>query len=97
MDTSTYKPDADKQLDPGIRKAVLILRRGGIETFESCEGGEGHAYNEPTIRFHGDINEGYKAVSIAMENGLPVAEVRRTWPLIDGELTGPYWEMTLRH
>lgn len=29
-----------------------------------------------------------------MDNGLKVKELRRVWPLLDGELTGPYWEMT---
>jgi hypothetical protein len=37
-------------LDPGIRQAVRILREAGVETFESCEGGERHAYPEPTVR-----------------------------------------------
>jgi len=31
------------KLDTGIRKAVEILRKHGIETFESCEGGLGHS------------------------------------------------------
>ena len=31
-------------LDPGIAGAVAVLREAGVETFESCEGGHGHAY-----------------------------------------------------
>jgi len=91
-----YIATEDTGLDPGIRKAVLLLRQGGIETFESCQGGPGHAFHEPTVRFFGDKNEGYKALAVATQNALPVAEIRRTWPVIDGEITGPYWEMTLR-
>lgn len=53
-------------LDPGIRDAVRILRRGGVETFESCQGGYGHpenpggkhAYAEPTVRWHGTSADG---------------------------------------
>jgi hypothetical protein len=30
-------------LDPGIVRAVRVLVEAGIETFESCEGGPGHA------------------------------------------------------
>lgn len=90
-----YRPDADSGLDPGIREAVEALRRNGVETFESCQGGEGHAYPEPTIRFFGDQSDGYRALAVAMKAGLPVAELRRVWPIIDGEPTGPWWELTL--
>ena len=38
-------------LDPGIERAVNLLREARVETFESCEGGAGHAFPEPTIRF----------------------------------------------
>ncbi len=81
-------------LDEGIREIVLALRRAGVETFESCQGGTGHAYPEPTVRFHGERAEGSRALSIAMAHGLPVAELRRTWPINDGEPTGPHWELT---
>lgn len=84
----------DPPLDPGIEDAVIVLRNGGIETFESCQGGPGHAYPEPTVRFHGDYAEGFKAITIAMQNGLKPAALRRTWPILDNEPTGPHWEMT---
>lgn len=32
-----------ESLDDGIREYVRILVTSGVETFESCEGGEGHA------------------------------------------------------
>lgn len=92
-------PDFDRDypdLDPGIREAVRILRAAGVETFESCEGGEGHAYAEPTIRFHGYRQALWRALSAAQDHGLPVGEVRRTWPVIDGEPVGPYGELVLR-
>jgi hypothetical protein len=94
MSNNAYSPDDDSQLDAGIRRAVVVLRQGGVETFESCEGGKGHAYREPTIRFRGDRSEGYKALAAAMQAGLPVAELRRVWPILDGEATGPWWELT---
>jgi len=89
-----YEPDGDAQLDAGIRQAVLALRRHGIATFESCQGGAGHAYPEPTVRFSGTVSEGYRALAAAMDEGLPVAELRRVWPVLDGEPTGPWWELT---
>jgi hypothetical protein len=81
-------------LDPGIEQAVRILRAAGVETFESCEGGAGHAYPVPTVRFHGDRSEGFRALAAAMQSGFQVAELRRIWPVIDGEPTGPWWELT---
>lgn len=86
----------DPALDPGIMDAVEVLRNAGIETFESCEGGNGHAYPEPTIRFHGHPSEGFRACAVALEAGLDVLALRRVWDILDQELTGPWWEMTLR-
>ncbi len=89
MDDINYDPP----LDPGIEKAVRILNNANIETYESCEGGNGHAYPEPTIAFHGERGEGFRAFSIATENALPVVAIRRVWQIIDGEPTGPSWEI----
>ena len=80
-------------LDPGIREAVRLLMSAGVETFESCEGGEGHAYPRPTVRFHGHRDEGFRALALALANGLRVVGLRRVWDIIEGEPTGPHWEM----
>jgi hypothetical protein len=95
-DLDGFAPSTDMNLDAGIRHAVLVLRRGGVETFESCEGGVGHALPEPTIRFHGNAWAGHKAFAVAMEEGLAVLAVRRSYSVIDGNLEGPWWEMTFR-
>ncbi len=81
-------------LDKGIERFVLILRENGIETYESCEGGKGHAYLEPSIRFEGDRSEGFKALAIAMQHAFPVNCLRRLWYMQDEEPVGPVWEMT---
>jgi hypothetical protein len=83
----------EPSLDAGIQRAVEVLSKAGVETFESCEGGPGHAYPEPTIRFHGDRSEGFRALAVALQNGLPVSSLRRAWNINDGEPTGPIWEM----
>jgi hypothetical protein len=83
-------------LDPGIARYVETLRQAGIETFESCQGGPGHAYPEPTIRFHGPRDEGFRALAVSHQQGLPLSELRRTWPILDGEPTGPHWEIVFR-
>lgn len=81
-------------LDKKIKPIVLVLREHGIETIESCQGGNGHAFPEPTVRFRGGKGEGYRALSVALQCGLKVAELRRVWPILDMEPTGPWWEMT---
>ena len=81
-------------LDAGIRQYVETLSDAGIETYESCEGGEGHSYAEPSVRFHGGHSEGFRALAVALQHGFPVSSLRRLWALIDGEPTGPTWELT---
>jgi len=86
--------DEIEGIDAGIRTIVDLLRLNGVETFESCEGGPGHCFHEPTVRFFGGRAEGFRAVSLALQNGLQVSALRRYWQIDDGELTGPHWEMT---
>lgn len=50
--------------------SVLVLREDGVETFESCQGGPGRSFLEPTIRFQGGQAEGFKALS-DRSGGLP--------------------------
>jgi hypothetical protein len=92
---SSEEPDLSG-LDEGIVAAVRVLVAGGIETFESCQGGNGHAFPEPTVRFHGDSSQGYRALAVALQGGLSVLELRRVWPVIDFAPTGPWWELTFR-
>lgn len=86
--------DRDCPLDRWISYAVKVLRDGGIETYESCEGGKGHSYPEPAVRFFGTKADGFRALAIAQTFGLPVRALRRFWSVDDGEPTGPYWELT---
>jgi hypothetical protein len=81
------------RIDPGIRKTVKILFENGVETIESCEGGAGHPFNEATVRFCGGTGAGFHALSVALENGLRVSELRRCYVIQDGVPVGPHWEM----
>lgn len=81
-------------LDDGIRAYVEVLSANGVETFESCQGGAGHAAPEPMVRFHGQRGAGWQALQVALDHALPVSELRRYWYMQDGEPCGPYWEMT---
>lgn len=88
-------PDWLAALDPGIAEYVGVLNEAGIETFESCEGGAGHAFSEPTVRFYGERSEGFRALAIAVQYELPVRELRRYWQINRaGEPEGPHWELT---
>ena len=91
------KKEFSPPLDRGIEREVEILVEGGIETYESCEGGTGHNYPEPTVRFHGERSEGFKALAIALQNDLKPSSLRRIWEIVDGEPAGPEWEMTFTH
>ncbi len=46
-------------LDLGIAWAVKVLPDGAVETYESCEGGEGHAHPYPCVRFDGTDAAGW--------------------------------------
>lgn len=68
-----------------------------METTESCAGGQGHPFPEPTVRFCGGQAQGLRALAVAMQGGLMVSELRRVWSVQDGEPVGPHWEMTFSH
>src|SRR5437764_719849 len=81
------------RVDPGIAPAVEALLGAGVETYESCQGGEGHCFPDPTVRFYGGRSEGFRALAIVQELGFKVLALRRCWAIIDGEPTGPNWEL----
>jgi hypothetical protein len=88
-------PAIPGQIDPGVRQAVKRLREHGIETVESCEGGPGHAYPEPTVAFYGTSEAGWRAVSVCIAFGFPILSLRRVWDFIEPDQpTGPHWEIT---
>lgn len=83
----------EDKLDEGIKPIVLFLRSKGVETFESCDGTEGHCLNQPTIRFWGDKNEGLRVTYLCLEKAIPLLEVRRVFIIEDQEIQSPFWEI----
>jgi hypothetical protein len=69
------------------------LHANGVFTIESCQGGDGHAYAEPTIKFSGGRHEGFRALALALERRWPVQRIDRSWTISDGEPEGPRWLM----
>lgn len=86
----------ESPIDLGIVRALAILINAGVETYESCQGGEGHAYLEPAIRFHGGHDAGWHALAAAQTYRLPVWRLRRFWSIEQHEPVGPYWEIVFR-
>lgn len=89
------------QIDPKILPAVEVLNNHGFKTFESCEGGKGHCYPEPTIRFEGNEYDAMRAYEICQLYCFPVHEVKRVFrktPLYNNDntpdvhLMGEVWE-----
>lgn len=90
---SASEPPWD-EIDPGILPIVKIFYEEGVETYESCQGGRGHAYPYATVRFHGGISEGFRVLSVALTYGLNVRSLSRVYDILDKECVGPHWEMT---
>ena len=81
-------------LDRWVRFAVLMLRQAGIQTYESCQGGAGHAFPEPTVRFEGTKSDAFRAVAAVRAHGLPAHHLRQFWRLNEHGAERPAWEMT---
>jgi len=85
---TTYDPP----LEPGIAAAVIALNDIGVTTFTSCEGGPGHPFPEPTVRFYGDPVTAELAAATVILAGLPAHELRRVWALAESP-PHPFWEI----
>jgi hypothetical protein len=88
-----------EMLDPGIRFAVRVLHARGIETAQSCEGGEGHAYEHPTVDLCGTggrDSEGFAALHVLEEYGLEVYSVVLHWNVARGLPCEGFWRISLR-
>ena len=85
-----------QKLDRGIRFAVRVLHAAGFETCQSCQGGKGHAYDEPTIDMvsTGDDAEGFGALAALQSYGLPVNAVAIVWPVRNGLPYERLWRIT---
>lgn len=83
-------------LDPGIEAIVVVLNEAGIHTYESCEGGDGHSYRDPTVRFYGPPSDGWRAIALCKDRGLPVQHLSRCWDMDNDEPSGPYWQLEFR-
>lgn len=91
-----WKPDEYEGLDVGILFAVKVLHAAGIETCQSCQGGEGHAYREPSVDLSADASGvgGFAALAALRDYGLPVNAVSIVWDIMDGLPYSKLWRIT---
>ena len=87
-----------QSLDTGIRFAVRVLHAHGFDTCQSCQGGKGHSYDEPTVEMvaQGDDAEGFGALAALRAYGLPVCAVAIVWPVQNGLPYEKNWRITFR-
>ena len=83
-------------IDPEIVAALHALADYEIDTFSSCQGGEGHTCTMPEILFLGDDAAGLYAVWLLEAAGFRVWELSRHWDLDFGLPRAPFWRVTLR-
>lgn len=86
------------QLDSGICFPVKVLHAYGIETCQSCEGGSGHSYPEPTVDLLGSPRErpGFAALHYLEAYGLEVASVSQVWNVAQGLIHETVWRIVFQ-
>jgi hypothetical protein len=84
-------------LDPGIRFAVRVLHAAGFETCQSCQGGQGHSYDYPTVDLIAGAEDavGFGALRALQAYGLDVAKVSLVWPIRHGLPYEKLWRIEL--
>lgn len=70
---------SDERLDEKIKEAVQILNKHGFRTFQSCQGTEGHFFQEPTIDFYGSEFDLIRAYDICRQYNLLVMKAKRVY------------------
>ena len=83
-------------IDPEITLALRALADYGIDTFSSCQGGDGHSSAWPEILFHGDESAGLYAAWLLEAQGFRVQELSRHWDLDHGLPRQPFWRVMMR-
>lgn len=84
------------EVDPEIAAALHALADYEIDTFSSCQGGDGHTCLMPEILFHGDENAGLYAVWLLEAGGFRVWDLSRHWDLDHGLPRVPFWRVRMR-
>lgn len=89
-------PPDYRKLDPKISLLVKRLWDAGVHTYESCQGGTGHASREPFIKLYGVPADQWRALAVCQDYGFDVRTISRTWDIDNGEPSGPYTLIVFR-
>jgi hypothetical protein len=83
-------------IDRGIVFAVKVLHAAGIATCQSCQGGEGHCYPEPSVDLVAgpSDSDGFAALAALRDYGLPVSRVMLVWDIQNGLPYSKLWRIT---
>lgn len=91
--TKIRPDDFYKHIDDGIRFAVRVLHYAGYDTGQSCEGGQGHSYEYPSV----DMSErAFGAAEQLQEYGFQVRQISSVWRVYDGVPTERIWRIELK-
>jgi hypothetical protein len=89
---AAYAAQWDHPIDLGVVRAVKVLRDHDIATTQSCEGGEGHSRQRPTVWFRASPGEAWKALGWLLDYDLPIRSLSATWVFDhDNFPQGPEW------
>lgn len=92
-------PDAwYASIDEGIRFPVRVLHAAGLETCQSCQGGDGHDWPMPGIDLVSGANDsnGFAALAALTDYGIDVLSVSLHWGVSQGKPTDRVWQVLLR-
>jgi len=94
--TKMWRAKGYAGIDAGVRFAVKVLHAQGIDTCQSCQGGKGHAYPEPSIEMvcGSDDARGFAALSALNAYGLPVQDIAIIWKIHNGMPYEKLWRIT---
>lgn len=84
-------------IDGGIRFPLKVLHAAGLETCQSCQGGEDHSYDRPTIDmiWAGHNGAGFIAADALAAHGLRVQDVSIVWRIEHAVPVEAVWRVTL--
>lgn len=72
-------------------RCLELMQDNGIEEWSSS-----HSVTEVRVSWEGDRADGWKILAEMLSRDLPVLTLRRCWRMLDGEVTGPRWEIDLQ-
>ena len=94
--TTIFPESFYQDIDRGIRFAIRVLHAHGLETCQSCQGGKGHSYLEPSVEMGAGADDayGFEALAALQAFGLPVSTVGIIWNIKNGVPYEKNWRIT---